>query len=111
MVREGRGVRVRVEVKPGARRNGLDFIRSEPGGCVLGLRVTAPPREGAANEAVRVLLARLLGLPPSRLELAKGVRSRHKHVFITGEPALLKARLAALAASPAAGGHDEGDLQ
>jgi uncharacterized protein YggU (UPF0235/DUF167 family) len=88
-MRDEQGVKVRVEVKPGARQNRLDFIRSE-----------APPREGAANEAARALLARLLDLPPSRLRLQAGARSRHKLFFVEGPPALLEARLAALVPSP-----------
>lgn len=99
-MRDEQGVKVRVEVKPGARQNRLDFIRSEAAGRLLGLSVAAPPREGAANEAVRALLARLLDLPPSRLRLQAGARSRHKLFFVEGPPALLEARLAALVPSP-----------
>ena len=40
--------------------------------------VTAPPADGKANEAVRKLLAKALGVAPSRLTLKRGATSRDK---------------------------------
>jgi len=40
--------------------------------------------EGAANEACLAFLAKLLDLPPSRLAIIQGERSRNKVVRITG---------------------------
>jgi uncharacterized protein YggU (UPF0235/DUF167 family) len=45
---------------------------------VLALSVTRPPAEGEANEAARKLLARVLGVPPSSVQLSAGARSRIK---------------------------------
>lgn len=42
------------------------------------IRVTCPPEDGKANEAVRVLLAKHLRVAKTRLELVRGARSRDK---------------------------------
>jgi len=44
----------------------------------LRAHVTASPEAGKANEAERVLLARALGVPKSRLNLVRGQRARDK---------------------------------
>lgn len=49
---------------------------------VLRVRVTAPPADGAANEAVIKLLAKHLKVPPSALELVRGSTSRNKVIEI-----------------------------
>lgn len=105
------GLAVTLAVKPGMRREGLDFVREAEGRLVLGLRVAAPPREGAANAAACTLLARLLDVPPSRLRLIRGARSRMKHLFIAGDPVQLRARLAALAAAASAASGAEGEAR
>jgi len=53
-------------------------------GDVLRLRVRAAPEAGKANEAVCRLLARVLGLPPSAVVIARGASSREKLVQIEG---------------------------
>jgi uncharacterized protein YggU (UPF0235/DUF167 family) len=42
------------------------------------MRLTAPPVEGAANEACRGFLAQFLGLPTSRISITRGESARHK---------------------------------
>ncbi len=42
------------------------------------IRVTCPPEDGKANKAVTKLLAKALGLPPSRLTLVRGHTGRDK---------------------------------
>jgi len=66
-----------VRVKPGASR---DEVRIEDG--VVQLRVTAPPADGAANEAVLRLLAVALGRPPRDLTLLRGATARIKLIGI-----------------------------
>jgi uncharacterized protein YggU (UPF0235/DUF167 family) len=67
----------------------------------LRLRVTAPPVEGEANRAVRALLARVLGVAPSRIRVVSGARGREKLVRIAdlGEDDV-RSRLASLSGHP-----------
>ncbi len=68
------GVVLDVRVTPGARREAV-----EPGNPIR-VHVTAPPVDGAANDAVRRLLARALGMAPTRLTLVAGAHGRDKRV-------------------------------
>ncbi|HEU4979166.1 MAG TPA: DUF167 domain-containing protein [Solirubrobacteraceae bacterium] len=67
-------MRLRVRVTPRAARDELAGVRD---GVVL-VRVTAPPADGRANEAVCRLLARSLGVPPSRVSVVRGHSAREK---------------------------------
>lgn len=58
---------------PGARR---DEVRVEDG--MVQVRVSAPPADGAANDAVLRLLAAALGRPPRDLTLLRGASARIK---------------------------------
>jgi uncharacterized protein len=71
---------LRVRVQPRARRS---EIAGERNGAVL-VRVTAPPVGGKANEAARKLIARAVGVPPSRVAVARGAGSRDKLVTVEG---------------------------
>ncbi|MBI5106032.1 MAG: DUF167 domain-containing protein, partial [Solirubrobacterales bacterium] len=51
---------------------------------VVHARVTAPPVDGKANEALRRLLARSLGVPRSRVAVVRGQASRDKAVEVDG---------------------------
>jgi uncharacterized protein YggU (UPF0235/DUF167 family) len=68
-----------VRVTPRAAREAL--VATDEG---IRIYVTAPPEGGRATEAARALLARALGLAPSRLELLRGVASRDKVFRISG---------------------------
>ena len=68
--------RVAVRVNPRSSRNAVEGF-DESG--VLRVRVTAPPLQGAANEAVTKLLARALGLAPREVVLTRGDRAHIKH--------------------------------
>ena len=68
-----------MRVTPGARR---DEIRVE--GEAVHVRVTAPPADGAANDAVLRLLAAALGRPPRDLTRLRGATARTKlHAIAT----------------------------
>jgi hypothetical protein len=83
--------RLTVEVRP---RAGRDEIAGWQG-TRLRVRVTAPPADGAANEALRALLADRLGCAPSRVEIVRGHTARTKIVRVVGlAPAEAAARLA-----------------
>ena len=48
------------------------------------MRLTAPPVEGAANEALIALLAERLGLPKRSISIVSGATGRQKIVEIVG---------------------------
>ena len=58
--------------------------------------IRAAPEDGAANEAVRRLLARALGRPASAVILETGATARVKTFVIAGEAGPLASTLAAL---------------
>ncbi|WP_071795025.1 DUF167 domain-containing protein [Natronohydrobacter thiooxidans] len=68
------GTTFAIRVSPGARRAGLS--RGEDG--QLRVVVTAVPEKGRANDAVRRMLAKALGVAPTRLTLLRGQTSRDK---------------------------------
>ena len=51
---------------------------------VLKVRVTAPPTNGEANQAVIRLLARTLKVPPSGIRIVRGRTSRQKTLEVEG---------------------------
>lgn len=73
-------VHLRVRVVPRARRNAVEGVEGE----ALKVRVTAPPVEGAANEALIAYLAEVLGVPKRDIALVHGARSRVKVLAING---------------------------
>lgn len=75
------GAALTVKVTPRASRNELVGLMSD--GTVK-IRVTAPPVDGAANEAVIALLAEVLGVPKSQIEIAAGLATTQKLVSILG---------------------------
>jgi hypothetical protein len=74
------GVCLRVKLQPRASRNEI----GEAAGNELKIRVTAPPVDSAANEALLRLLADVLDCPRSAVRLTRGHTSRHKVVFLDG---------------------------
>jgi uncharacterized protein len=70
--------RIAVRVQPRARR---DEIVGERNGALV-VRVTAPPVENKANDAVRKLLARRLRIAPGRVSVVRGASSRNKLIEI-----------------------------
>ena len=64
---------------------------------VLRVRVTRPPAGGEANRAVLRLVAKALGLAPTRVTLVSGARGRRKRVRLDGiDDGELARRLAGL---------------
>lgn len=62
---------------PGARS---EAVRIE--GATVHVRVTAPPADGAANDAVLRLLAAALDRPPRDLTLLRGASARIKLIGV-----------------------------
>lgn len=51
---------------------------------VLRAKVSAPPVDGKANRALRRLIAKRLGVPPSTVRVVRGEKSRDKVVRVDG---------------------------
>lgn len=79
-----------VRVQPRASHDEID------GGWQDGLkiRLTAPPLDDRANEALRRLLATRLKVPLSAVRIAAGERSRNKRVEVRGVTAAMLLALA-----------------
>jgi uncharacterized protein YggU (UPF0235/DUF167 family) len=91
------GVEVRLRVTPRGGRDDIEGVETLSDGTpVLKVRVRAVPEDGAANEAVRRLLAKALGLPVSAVCLDAGASARLKTFSITGDAQALGQRLVAL---------------
>ena len=74
------GVQLTVKVQPRASRNEI----SEALGNELKIKVTAPPVDAAANEALVKFLAETLDCPRGSVQLLRGQASRHKTILIRG---------------------------
>ncbi|WP_019907005.1 DUF167 family protein [Methylobacterium sp. 77] len=97
------GIRLAVRLTPRASRTGLDgIVASADGRVSVQMRVAAPPVEGAANTALIAALAAALGMRRSDLRIVTGETARQKIVALSGDPALIAARLEAwIAGAPA----------
>jgi uncharacterized protein (TIGR00251 family) len=76
----GVDAKIRVRLQPRARRTEL---AGERDGAVLA-RVTAPPVDGRANEALCRLIAEAAGVAAGRVEIVRGASSRDKVVRVEG---------------------------
>jgi uncharacterized protein (TIGR00251 family) len=83
--------RVRIHLSPGARRSEITGRHGDG----WKVRVAAPPERGRANEALRDLLAKTLGVPRAGVRVVAGDTARSKVVEVDGlEPEALDRRLA-----------------
>lgn len=62
-----------LRVTPGAKTEAITIEGAE-----VFARVHVQPQYGAANEAVRKLIGKALGIAPSQIELIRGVKNRNK---------------------------------
>lgn len=74
------GVLLLVKLQPRASANEI----GQPLGTELCIKVTAPPVDAAANEALLRLLAERLNCPRNHVELVRGHTARHKTVKLYG---------------------------
>ncbi len=89
------GCTLSVKVHPGARRNAVTGVQAGS----LKISLTTPPTDGRANAALIALLAELLNIPRSRIQLLRGATSRSKtlHIQHSSPSLILEALSAALA--------------
>jgi len=76
------GTLLSVKLQPRASAN--EIVPHGGSGNELRIRVSAPPVDAAANEALIRLLAERLDCARGRIELLRGYKSRHKLVKLHG---------------------------
>ncbi len=76
----GHGVSIAIKVMPRASRNEIAGVEGES----LKVRLTAPPVEGRANDALVRFLAEKLDLPRTNIEIIRGDTARQKIVRVRG---------------------------
>lgn len=72
------GAEIAIRVTPRAARAGVSLRDGQ-----IRVNVTVPPEDGKATAAAQKLLARALGVAPSRLVLVRGATSRDKLFRLT----------------------------
>ncbi len=77
------GVILSVKAQAAARKNGITGIYAG----ALKLAVTQTPEKGKANQALQRLIADLLGIKQSQIELVGGETSSRKQFLIRGAKA------------------------
>lgn len=77
---QNNGLLLAVRVQPRASRTELAGIL----GAELKVKVTAPPVDSAANDALIAFLAATLDLPKRAVTLVRGQTSRHKLLRLEG---------------------------
>ena len=84
------GTLLSVKLQPRASKNEI----GEPLGNELKIKITAPPVDAAANQALVEFLADKLDCSRGKVELIRGQTSRHKTILIHGfTPAEVLARI------------------
>ena len=74
------GILLSVKLQPRASANEIGEVL----GNELRIKVTAPPVDAAANEALLKLLAQQLHCPRNRVDIIRGHTSRHKVIKLYG---------------------------
>lgn len=87
-------MRVDVQVQPRASRSGFSgFLDGR-----LKVALTAPPVDGAANDALIALFAKELGRSRSQVRIERGQTGRKKTIAVSGADDALVAKLLAACA-------------
>ena len=74
-----KGAALAIRVTPRARKNEVVEVLSDQ---TVKIRLTAPPVEGKANEALIKYLADILDIPKSKIEIVAGETGRDKLVSV-----------------------------
>ena len=74
------GTLLLVKLQPRASKNEI----GAPPGDAMKIKVTAPPVDAAANQALVEFLAEKLGCSRGKVELLRGHTSRHKTILLHG---------------------------
>lgn len=74
---------MRLRLTPNSSRDIIDGVVQLPNGnWALKVHVRAVPEKGKANKAAVRLVAKAMGLAPSRISLATGAKDRNKELLI-----------------------------
>ena len=87
---DGEDMILTLHIQPGAKKTEFAGLH----GDALKIRLSAPPVDGKANEALVKFVADTLHLPKSAVSLKSGQTSRRKVLEISGATAAVVARLA-----------------
>lgn len=83
-----------IRVTPRSAKPGIGEWRTDPGGRpFLDVRVAAAPADGAANDEIVKLLARVLDLPKSSLTIVSGHHARLKRIEVPLDEIEIRARI------------------
>lgn len=74
------GITLKVYAQPGAAKTEFSGMRED----ALIVRISAPPRDGAANQALCEFLSKFFHVSKSKVQIVRGSTSRHKAVLIKG---------------------------
>jgi len=74
------GVQFKLKIQPRASKNEVSCLQ----GDALKVRLTAPPVDGAANNACIDFIARLLGVPKKTVKIVSGHTNPHKMIEVEG---------------------------
>jgi hypothetical protein len=74
-------IKINVRVIPRAKKNEISGLMEDG---VLKVRLTAPPVDGKANQALVKLLAKAFNVSASQISITSGAHSRNKSVYIDG---------------------------
>jgi len=76
-----KGAALAIRVTPRSSKNEITEIMNDG---TIRIRLTAPPVEGKANDALVSFLAEVLDVPRSRIEIVAGETGRDKLVSVLG---------------------------
>jgi uncharacterized protein len=89
------GVIVHFRLTPKSSKDANDGLQTTAEGPAFHARVRAIPEDGAANDALELLVSEWLRVPKRTVRLATGGKSRLKSVAISGDIGELDRRLQA----------------
>lgn len=76
------GLRLRVKIQPRASLSEISGLFGEP--PRLKIRISAPPVEGEANEALVEFLSKILKIAKSQIQITSGHSGKNKDLLIYG---------------------------
>lgn len=77
-----KGVILKIVLQPRASKIEIVGPHGEP--PRLKIRISAPPVEGEANDALVQFLKKRLGIPAAQIEIVRGQASRQKDILCSG---------------------------